>query len=199
MIKVSDYNHRLYEITKEGKFGKWTLKKILYKKGSDIVCYKPEWAYIYKDQPDEDWKGVELKDEFGVMMTDNIFEQESYKDALEFAHGSVLVCGLGIGFFNVMVEEKIKKGIISKLTIVEIDRDLVNWVTDYIPMKNTHIIVSDAREYLEKTGEKYDFIFIDIWPSDRGASLEGPVLAGKAKRHLNPGGTVRYWMEGKPA
>ena len=35
------------------------------------------------------------------MMTDNPFEQESYKPAIEMARGTVLVTGLSVGLFNV--------------------------------------------------------------------------------------------------
>jgi len=198
MIRVSDYNHSLYDISKEGEFGKWSLKKTVDKKGSDLYCYTQERGYIYKDQADRDWKGVKLKNEWGTMMTDNPFEQESYKNATELARGTVLVSGLGVGLFNVLVEEKIKNGTISQLDIVELSQGLADWVTTYIPMMNTRIIVSDIQKYLEKTDEMYDFIFLDIWPVDLAAHHEGPLLSEKAKRCLKPHGTVRYWMEGIP-
>jgi len=198
MIRVTEYNHRLYDITKEGEFGKWTLKKTTDKKGTDLYCYTTERGVIYKDQADEDWKGVELKNQWGVMMTDNPFEQESYKPAIDFARGKILVSGLGVGLFNVLVEDKIKAGVISRLDIVELSKDLMDWVTQYIPMMNTRVVVSDIQKYLDETDETYDFIFLDIWPGDLAAVLEGPILAEKAKRCLNPNGIVRYWMEGIP-
>lgn len=198
MIRVADYNHRLYEIVKEGEFGQWTLKKTVDKKGADLYCYTPEHGYIYKDQADDDWKGVELKNEWGAMMTDNPFEQASYQSAVELARGTVLVSGMGVGLFNVLVENKMKDGIISRLDIVELSQDLAEWVPQYIPMMNTNVIVSDIHEFLEKTDKTYDLIFLDIWAPDLAACLEGPLLAEIAQRCLKSNGTVTYWMEGIP-
>ena len=198
MIRVSDYNHTLYEIAQEGEFGKWTLKKTVDEKGTDLYCYTPERGCIYKDQADDAWKGVELTNEWGTMMTDNPFEQESYKPAIDLARGTVLVSGLGIGLFNVLAEDKIKAGAIARLDIVELSKDLADWVTGYIPMMNTRVMVSDIQKYIEKTDETYDFIFLDIWPADLAAVLEGPLLAERSRRCLKPDGTVKYWMEGIP-
>ena len=197
MIDPKNYNHKLYEIAVEGKFGKWELKKIVAEPDKCLLpIYNTDGGFI---SPEEelggDWKGVELLDSLGRVMTDLTLEQDSYKPAVEKSHGRVLMCGLGLGLFNVLVEGKIEDGIITQLDVVELDEELIDWVTGYIPMLNTKVIPTDAWDYLRTTPEKYDLIFIDIWSPVAQAVAEGPEIAKIAERCLLPNGEVRYWMQ----
>jgi len=195
MIKSSDYNHKLYEIAREGKFGNWELKKESFSKDDILPLYNSKEGYIYTEKIVEDCYEVELADKLGAVMTDSEFEQDTYRLAVEKAHGRVLVCGLGLGLFNILVEAKIKSGVITQLDVVEEDPGLIDWVPGYLPMLNTDIIEDDAWEYLKTTSKKYDLIFIDIWSPVAQALVEGSKISKIAERCLTAGGEVRYWLQ----
>ena len=50
------------------------------------------------------------------------------------------------------------------ITIVEFSRDVINLVYDYIKTPKMKIIHDDINNYLDKTKEKFDFVYLDTWP-----------------------------------
>lgn len=198
MIRSLDYNHKLYEIAKEGKFGgKFEIKKIEDPGGEILQCYDSLEGRVYSGELLDPYKGVELYIDGGLTMTDSPLEQDSYQPAVDLARKEVLVGGLGLGLFIVMVEDKLKSGEISGLDVVETDRLLIDWVGDYLkphyPMIN--IIEGDAWKYPDIITKRYDLVFIDIWQGVVCALAEGPEISKLYTNLLARDGKVLYWME----
>jgi len=194
MIRSSDYNHKLYEIVREGRSGDWELEKIVLPAGRILRTYNRK-GFISFDVIQEEWKSVGLISGDGYAMTDSPFEQETYKAAVERAKGRVLMCGLGLGLFMSLATEKIQSGQISGLDIVEINRHVIDLTLPVVEEFWARCIQGDAWTYLETTEEKYDFIFVDIWGPPAQALAEGPGIISLAGRCLNPGGETWYWLQ----
>lgn len=73
--------------------------------------------------------------------------------------GEILVAGLGLGLI-IYVANKLKPGM-CRFTIVEINRDLIQWHKQYNPyMKDVCIIEDDIYSYRDE--KVYDFYFCDV-------------------------------------
>lgn len=196
MIRSSDYNHKLYEIAREGKSGDWELIKIVEPKGKVDRTYNCKTGDCYLDFYGEDFPTVWLYQKGQGEMFDGPHEQESNKPAVERARGRVLSCGQGIGLFPAMIEDKLKNGIVSQLDIVELNEDVVKLTWEYTKqLGNMQLKIENAWDYLESCKVKYNFIFIDIWPDSSQAIAENPRIAAIAKKCLSPGGEVRFWLQ----
>lgn len=89
----------------------------------------------------------------------------------------VLVLGGGEG---ATLREALKHKTVKKVTMVDIDRDLVKLCQKYLPEwsegafsnPNTNLIFEDARRFVEKTGEKFDVVISDLTePVEEGPSV----------------------------
>lgn len=76
------------------------------------------------------------------------------------AKGSVLVNGLGLG---VLLKALLEKDEITKITVIEKSKDVINLISDSITDKRVSIINADAFDYKPPKGEKYDCVWHDIW------------------------------------
>ena len=124
-------------------------------------------------------------------------EIETMKAPLEKAKGSVLVYGMGIGYFAYMVSQKES---VESVCIVERDQSVINLFSKYIlpqfPNKTKiKIVKSDAFEYAEKEMKNggYDYVFTDLWHD----VSDGVDLYVKMKKYeaLCPNSHFEYWIE----
>ncbi len=113
---------------------------------------------------------------------------------------SCLMVGLGGGALVRFINHSFPE---VRLEVVEIDPAVVTVARDFFGVSagpQTRIFVEDGRDYLARTGERYDLILIDahLYPSDRTDSTGHP-LSLKTERfyrsiheRLNPGGVVMF-------
>lgn len=196
MIRSLDYNHKLYEIAKEGKSGDWVLKKLVEPRLTIVNNYDRIKGTIFRDVLLEDNPVVRLYHDFErklFTMDDTPWHQESYKTATEAARGRVLSCGQGIGLFNVMVESKLNSGEITGLDVVELDEDVIKLTWEYTKRPGVNLVLGDAYDYIQNTNETYDFIFWDVGVGLAMVIAEAPGILELAKRLLLPGGEFMYW------
>lgn len=89
-------------------------------------------------------------------------------DAVQHAHGKVLVLGLGLGYFAYMAAIRPE---VEEVTVVEISQDVIDLFEENIFPQfkcrdKIEIIQADAIEYLNKMPKRsYDYCFADIWKS----------------------------------
>lgn len=124
-------------------------------------------------------------------------EIETMKLPIEKARGSVLVYGLGIGYFAYMVSQKDN---VESVCIVERDQSVINLFEKHIlpqfPNKNKITVVkSDAFDFAKdkmKNGG-YNYIFTDLWHD----VSDGVDLYVKMKKYeaLCPNSQFEYWIE----
>ena len=124
-------------------------------------------------------------------------EIETMDAPIEKAEGSVLVYGLGIGYFAYMVSQK---ECVSHVTVVERDESVIALFEKYIlpQFPNKHkifVVKSDAFAYAEKEMKKgdFDYVFTDLWHD----VSDGVDLYVKMKKYeaLCPNCHFEYWIE----
>ena len=95
-------------------------------------------------------------------------EIETMDPYINKVHGSLLVFGLGLGYFPYM---SYLKGNIKDITIIENDQNVIDIFNRYIKEKlnikiPVKIIKDDAFRFIKNNNlNKYDSIFVDIWHS----------------------------------
>lgn len=98
-----------------------------------------------------------------LMMSDTPMEKRTSSNFMLNAKGDVLICGLGIGLviMPLLDNEEVKS-----ITVIEKYQDVIDCVLPQIKPHDTenklNVICQDCFEFTTK--EKYDTIFIDIWP-----------------------------------
>ena len=152
------------------KYKDWEIKNARYK------AYE---AFVYDDflylddlviprigffQKDFKYPGIYYKNRLWMSVTPN--EINTMNKPIENANGRVLTFGLGLGYFIYMCS---LKDTVDKITVVEIDKDVITLFKKYILPKFEHkdkieIINMDAYEYINSINDDdYNYIFIDIY------------------------------------
>ncbi len=185
----------------QAQIGTWTLKS---------QSYAPYEAFIYNDLKINGYKEIPQIGFFDTEFTfPTVFENdvewmaikpneiETMKKPIMDAFGSVLVCGLGLGYYAYMISNKDN---VKDITIVERDQRVIKLFNDYIlpQFENGHkitIVNEDALIYLREKAPKeaYDFVFVDLWHD----ALDGVELyiAIKKLEILSPKAKFSYWIE----
>lgn len=183
------------------QIGKWTL---------GVQKYKPYEAFIYRDIIREDFVEIPqigfFDKEFSFptvyengteWMAIKPNEIETMKKPAQNACGSVLVFGLGLGYFPYIISLKEQ---VTSITIVERDESVIELFESYIlpqfeNKQKIRVIKSDAFEYAENkmSNEDYDYVFTDLWHDvSDGVSL---YVKMKKQEHLLPNAKFDYWIE----
>ena len=124
-------------------------------------------------------------------------EIETMAEPIEKARGSVLVYGLGIGYFAYMVSQKNN---VSSVTVVERDENVIALFEKHIlpQFQNKHkikVIKGDAFEYAKKEMKNggFNYVFCDLWHD----VSDGVDLYVKMKKYeaLCPNCVFEYWIE----
>lgn len=128
------------------------------------------------------------------LMSFTPMEYFSLRPGIRAARGQVVVAGLGMGY---MLEQVCKKSNVKSVTLVEISKDLVEWI---VPRLNLHgmeveIIIGDAREVLSSLTA--DVALIDIF-STYGGNLEKWEFGvrSKSKGLRRRGSIKKVWIWG---
>ena len=106
-----------------------------------------------------------IKSESGsstCMMSDLSYERSTCLEAVERAHGDVLIAGLGLGMILHPILEKPE---VERVTVVEKFPDVIALVSPTLPTTSKLTIVAgDIFEWTPPPGARYDVIWFDIWP-----------------------------------
>lgn len=116
-----------------------------------------------------------------------------------FAHGAarkVLIVGGGDGG---MLEEVLKHRGVEKVTMVEIDEDVIRFSREHLRFicndafedRRLDLVIADGLEYVESTGERFDVVIVDSTdPVGPGEVLFTQRFYNGAKRCLDAGGVL---------
>lgn len=116
----------------------------------------------------------------GVVMSNTPFEQRTCFEAYHHATGRVLVNGLGIGM---VLEGMLSKPDVTYIRVIEIDKDVIDLVgAHYTKDKRVEIVHADALEYRPLVGEKFDYVWHDIWDT-YGNDDDAPQMATLGRRY----------------
>ena len=105
---------------------------------------------------------------------------------------NILVLGLAAGsVVETLVEEVKFRGQIHG---VDIDKDVIEIGRQYFNLdkiKNLHIFLTDAQDYIKTTPIKYDSVIVDIFQDDQmPAFLFAPAFFSQLKKILNKKGVI---------
>ncbi|MCQ2772339.1 MAG: class I SAM-dependent methyltransferase [Bacilli bacterium] len=182
------------------KIGKWSLESDKYIpnqpfsydaiKTSAEDGYREETRFGYFTRK---FKFPAIKENGTTWMSITPHEINTMKQAINEAHGNVLVLGLGLGYYPYMISLKDN---VSSIDVVEIAKEPFNmFKANILPQfKNKdkiHLFLIDAFLYLKNNDKQYDYIFVDLWhlPED------GLPLYTKTRRLEQPNSRYSYWIE----
>ena len=174
-------------------------------------CYKPYEGFVYNDiekstegrmYPQigffkEEFRYPEILENNRIWMTITPNEIETMKEPIEKAHGKLLTLGLGLGYFQYMVSNKME---VEEVYVVDSNETIINLFSKYIlpQFENSNkikIIKMDAFEFLEKELKTYpfDYLFADLWHD----VSDGTEMYLKIKEYekLYPNIEFEYWIE----
>lgn len=138
----------------------------------------------------------------GVMQTtekDEFIYHEMLTHLPIYAHGAVrkiLIIGGGDGG---MLEEALKHPSVEKVTMVEIDRSVVDLCTTHLPSisngafedPKTDLVIADGRDFVANCEERYDLVIIDSTdPIGPGAVLFTETFYRDCRNCLTEGGIL---------
>ncbi|MBT6046419.1 MAG: hypothetical protein HOG49_06325 [Candidatus Scalindua sp.] len=117
-----------------------------------------------------------VRDGKDTIMSNTPAEINDCAHFIRMAHGKVLINGLGLG---VVLTAILKKKEIKSVVVIEKEKDVIDLVAPTFKDKRLTIINEDAYEYKPPKGERYDFVWHDIWDDLCSDNLE---LMGKLHR-----------------
>ncbi len=138
----------------------------------------------------------------GVMQTtekDEFIYHEMLTHLPIYAHGAarkILIIGGGDGG---MLEEALKHPSVEKVTMVEIDRSVVDLCTTHLPSisngafedPRTDLVIADGRDFVANCEERYDLVIIDSTdPIGPGAVLFTETFYRDCRNCLTEGGIL---------
>lgn len=102
-----------------------------------------------------------LKEGEKLWMSDSPSEISDMEQLSEWAKGHVFVAGLGLGL---LVHTLALKDEVTKITVVEINQDVINLVKPTLPEKVT-VVHQDFKLYLAMNDQtQFDYFILDVYP-----------------------------------
>ena len=145
----------------EGKSGAWEVSHFKVSKEDAkwsmlraSICsggardYVPEGSYTY------------LKRNGSTIMSNTPSEMNDFAHFTRIAEGDILVNGLGLGC---VIKVLLAKPEVKRIVVIEQSTDVIKLISPHFKDERLTIINADAYEYLPPKGEKYDYVWHDIW------------------------------------
>lgn len=103
-----------------------------------------------------------------LVMSDTHAEAREHWSPVRYASGHVLLNGLGLGF---VLQAMLTKHDVDHITVVEKNEHVLALVAPSFP-QHTTFIHADALEWRPDKGERYGFVWHDIWKDICSDNLE---------------------------
>lgn len=163
------------------------------------VLYKllPGGYFDWKKRAFRIIKGEKTKESHIVWMGDSLQERLMMWEAAKRCRGHVLCGGMGMGIFP---QYALSLPQVESVHIVDMDNDVISlikntWRNNPWPRNSDCTITqSKIEEYLKKTTEKFDTVYIDTWDALTEEYLPHiNYLRKLSQRVLKPGGEILLW------
>lgn len=141
----------------EGKKGDWSIKKFTVPKEPNIEMMRLAMSGR-SIRPGEYTKLTHKKR--GVIMSDTPAEMADHYDFVRMAKGHCLINGLGLGM---CVKAALSKSDVTKVTVIEMEQDVIDLVSPHYTDDRLTIICADAMEYRPRKGDRFGAVWHDIW------------------------------------
>jgi len=116
---------------------------------------------------------VSLQRNGSTIMSNTPAEIGDFNEFKRKATGNVLINGLGLG---VTLAYILAKPDITKVTVIEIDQDLIDLISPFYTDPRVNIIHADALEYKPEKGIRFNAVWHDIWDNISIENLENMAL-----------------------
>lgn len=134
-----------------------------------------------------------------VWMASSPAEMVSHYEPIDRARGRVLTAGLGLGYFAMAAAAKPD---VTDVTVIEQSDDVIRLIWPQLQPQSAKLSLRQGDAFrvldaLAQEGQRYDLIYLNIWPDNRAAHLWELIvpLKAKARRLLSPGGHLLCWVE----
>lgn len=97
-----------------------------------------------------------------LIMSDTPDEIRDHLRFMRIAKGNILIAGLGLGM---VLNWLINKSEVDFITVIEIDKELIDMLTPYYQSDWVYIIHADIFEWKPPKTVYYDYAWYDIWNS----------------------------------
>jgi hypothetical protein len=145
-----------------GQFGKWRISRfVVTEKDSKVSAMRSAFNRGRGYVPEGVYTQLFCSGR-GVIMSDTPDERRDHEEAVRRAHGHVLINGLGLGM---VLGAVLKKATVSRVTVVEIDPDVIALVGHHYSNERLEIVQASAFDYTPPKGEQYGAVWHDIWDS----------------------------------
>jgi hypothetical protein len=147
----------------EGTSGPWTVERFTIAPDSPGLLYL---SLKGRGLPPGEYTRL-LHEQRGCIMSDTPAEMADHYDFVRQAKGHVLINGLGIGMsLNAILKNEENGSRIDKVTVVEIDQDVIDLVgPHYLRDPRVEIVHASAFDYQPPKGIRYNAVWHDIWDS----------------------------------
>lgn len=126
---------------------KWSMLRASFDSGG-VRNYVPPGTY------------TSLKRNKEIIMSNTPAEINDFLHFTKIAKGTILINGLGLGCVLTVL---LSKSEVEKIIVIEKSEDVIKLVAPSFKDERVTIINADAFEYMPPKGEKYDFVWHDIW------------------------------------
>lgn len=131
-----------------------------------------------------------------LMMSDTPMEKRTNTEFIRFAHGEIMIAGLGIGLILENLIPLYESGKVTRVVVYEKYQDVIDLVahryTDRLPLE---VRCQDIMTYRPPKEEKYDTLYFDIWPEITEENLKDiRILHNRWKTHKKEGAWMGSWM-----
>lgn len=126
-----------------------------------------------------------------LVMSDTQMEQRTNAPFIMCAKGSVLIGGLGIGL---VLSPLLKRECVTSITVIEKEQDVISLVAKKYKHKKLSVVCDDVESH--EPDQKFDTIYMDIWPDLNTDNLEQMnKLKRRYRKYLNKFGWIGCWSE----
>jgi hypothetical protein len=145
----------------EGNSGPWSVKRFTV-----VPNARGLFSFALKGRPIPPGEYTQLIHERrGCVMSDTPAEMSDHYDFVQQAKGNVLLNGLGIGMaLNAILKNKNEGRQVERITVVEIDRDVIDLVGPHYGVDpRVEIVHASAFDYQPPKNMRYHAVWHDIW------------------------------------
>jgi hypothetical protein len=130
-----------------------------------------------------------IHDRRGVVMSNTPMEVRTNRAAYRAATGRVLINGLGLGM---LLEGVLSKPDVTAVRVIEIDPQVIALTgAHYRKDPRVEIVQADAHTYRPARGERFDYVWHDIWDDIQADNL--PSMATLMRRYRTRAPAQGVW------
>jgi len=153
----------------DGELGKWKINTFTVKSAKDdLYKFMADFRAIRDGNADMivpagTYRRLLRKDASGwtVVMSNTPMERNTNYQARQSATGRVLINGLGMGM---VLDGMLNKSEVEYVRVIEKDAELIKLVgAHYAGNSRIEIVHADAFEYTPAKGERFGYVWHDIW------------------------------------